>query len=348
MDKSLLRTLNKFSTNPNLFFYRDSTAKLANLAASPDLHLLFTGISGCGKLANAVYLLQHNPFGIKRCDLAIFKSYDNKPTRSDEIRIDKILYYDNIFLIDFEIIPSSELNAYFDFISNLSETSNIDGRKKIIIGRHVDALPTVFQKRLGDAMEKASSLFWLTSAYPGFINNKITASSAIIRITPFTYEDFIKIDYWRLGKIYRKAVEIAVSAMYSVYVNNNYNWGLTIAHIKWSLQQMQAGKFKEIDIIPIQNKLIIPIIKKYSKLTSIIKLEDIRTHLMGLLSINMSPHMIVNLATQHYLNTRVKPEIKRQIVELAASSSRLLAQTEKHLPILENFFFQIINCYFST
>ena len=96
MDKTLLRTLDKFRDNPNLFFYRDSTAHLANLTASPDLHILFTGVAGCGKLANAIYLLSSNPFGIKRCDLGIFKSYDNKPTKSDEVKLDKILYYDNV------------------------------------------------------------------------------------------------------------------------------------------------------------------------------------------------------------------------------------------------------------
>ena len=346
MDKTLLRTLDKFRDNPNLFFYRDSTAHLANLAASLDLHILFIGVAGCGKLANAIYLLQSNPYGIKRCDLGIFKSYDNKPTRSDEVKLDKILYYENVFFIDFEIIPSSELCAYFDFLTLLSETKNIDGKKKIIIGRHVDSLSVIYQKRLGDAMEKATALFWLTSSHLSRINKKITSSCALTNIKPFTYDEFVKIDYWRLGKIFKTATEIAVSAMYSVYVNNGYHWGYTLAQIKWSLEQMRDGKSKEIEITPIQNKIIMPLVKKYGKLTSIMKMEDIRTHLMGLLSLDISPHMILQIATTHYLNSKLKNEIKLQIVELAASSSKLLAQTEKHLPILENFFFKIIYSYF--
>jgi hypothetical protein len=60
------------------------------------------------------------------------------------------------------------------------------------------------------------------------------------------------------------------------------------------------------------------------------------------------PYMILQIATKHYLNSKLKDDIKLEIVGLAAYSSRLLAQTEKHLPILENFFFKIINSYFSA
>ena len=138
----------------------------------------------------------------------------------------------------------------------------------------------------------------------------------------------------------------AVNAMYSVYVYNDYHWGYTLAQIKWSLEQMRDGRATEIDITPIQNKVVMPLIKKYGKLTSIMKMEDIRTHLMGLLSLNISPHMILQIATRHYLNSMLKTEIKKEIIQLAASSSQLAAKTEKHLPILENFFFKIIYSYF--
>ena len=349
MDKSVIQIFEKIRANPDIFFQRNCTAQLANLAASPDLHLLFTGITGCGKLSNIIYLLKYNPFcNGKSYDLATFKPYNNKPTHSDEILLNKILYCDNIFFIDFQIITSSELGVYFDFITSLSETTNLDGRKKIIIGRHITDLPLIFQKRLGDAMEKSVVIFWLTASNTSLLNKKIAASCALIRVTPFQYDDFIKIEYWRLNKIHRKAQAIAVKAMYSVYVNNNYNWGYTLAQIKWSLEQMLAGKSVEIETIPIQNKIVLPLIKKYGKLTSIVKLEDIRTHLSGLISLDISPQMILTIATQHYLSSKMNNNLKAQIVELAASSSRNLAQTEKHLVILENFFYNVINLYFST
>ena len=351
------KILDNINNSPNLFFYRDNTNNIKKLVDSSDLNLIFTGIEGCGKFANILYLLQYSPFcpnSIKNNDINLnkFKYYDNKPSKSDEILLNKILYYENIFIIDFDLISNNELYAYFDFIKSITNTCNLDKKKKIIICRHIDALPIIYQKQLGANMEKTNSIFLLATSHLCRVNKKILSSSAIIRIPAISFKDFIKLDYWINISTKKKYIDI-INSLYSIYVNNNYHWGYTLAQIKWNLnkwnlKQIHNNIINTFDIIPIQNKIILPLITKYSKLSNIIKLEDIRSHLMALLSLNISPNIIIRTSTQYYLNTKVKYDIKIKIIEFAAHTSRLISKTEKHLPILENFFYKIINLYFST
>jgi hypothetical protein len=352
MDKNIQKTLDKISNNPNLFFPRTNIQELYNLANSIDIHLLFVGKTGIGKFATIFHLLNKRKTEL---NYNIFKHYDNKPSKSDEILLDKILFFDNIFIFDFAIITSNELSYYFDFIRSINSTYNLDGRKKIIIGRHINELPLIFQKQLGKEMEKSIALFWLTTSNYSNINMKIRGTSALVKIPILTKEEFLQISYWKLSSIYRKKWGETVNNFYSIYVNNNYHMGYTLAQIKWNLTEMKNGSIVDIDIVPIQHKIIFPLITSLAKLSSINKLENIKNHLSGLLALNINPNMIIQICVDYYLNlnlhkngiTKLDDKKKMKIVELGANSSKLIARTGKHLVILETFCYQIIDIYFN-
>lgn len=351
MDRNVIKTLDKITSNPNLFFSRNSLENIANLASSIDIHLLFVGKSGIGKLANIFYLLEKNPFCNQykyQIGHQLFKQYDNKPSRSDELLLDKILFYDNIYLFDFAIISNNELLQYFDFIRKINTTYNLDGRKKIIIGRHIDVLPIIYQKQLGEEMEKSIALFWLTSSNYSNINMKRCGTSALIRISVLSKDEFLNISYWKLGSIYRKKWGEMVNSFYTIYENNNHNMAYTMAQIKWNLIEIKNGNIKEVDVIPIQNKVILPLISSLAKLSSINKIDNIKNHLNGLLALNLNPNMIIKICLECYLNnTKLKNSKKNRMIELASNSSREIAKSGKHQVILERFFYQIIEIYFT-
>ena len=333
MTTFITKIINKIDEKPMLYFTCDSDNIISNAVKAHDIHILISGLSGIGKLMSLLYHLKFSPYGSIKNELRYFR---NEPT------LNKILLHDNIFYLNFaEINNNSDMTLYFDYIRKLNRTINIDGKKKIFICHHVETLNNIYQHQLAYELERGIILFWLICNNTSIILKKIISSCFNIRKKPLSLIEFKSIYYWKIGKIFKKNDNELVSKLYEIYKNNNYNMNYTMKQIIWCI------KNNNIETTPIQTAIILPLIKKYGKLSSIEKMEDIRTHLIGLISLNISANLIINTVISYILNTKLSQSIKIDILNIAANASHLCTKSIKHLPILEEFILQIIYKYFT-
>ena len=134
-------------------------------------------------------------------------------------------------------------------------------------------------------------------------------------------------------------------AIYTIYKNNNYNVGNTLAQIKYikaaghlTSVYMKVKDNTESLMQTIANNFI----KKYVVLSNLERLLDLRKFIYTLLSLNLSTLDFVSLICTKMVKSKISNDSKLAILEKACYYSQVYTRANKLVIPLEALLFDII------
>ena len=346
--------VNKYKVDNNCFFCSNNTLlKLKKVLHIMDMPLLIKGKKGIGKKSTIFKLLKYVP------DLKYLDMNDNLFEKKLSIikndTLNNMYKYENLFYINFELYVSNDYVKILKFITNISK-SRLHNERKVIFLTNIDLIGITNQKILSNIVEKYNS----NCAYIFTANssNNIKKLNNMLCVILFPYlneTDFVtkfNIYYKHLfPSTIQKNSELYFTKFYEIYKSNNHNINNTLYHINYLYSENLITK-KDLNNITninsVINKLVIKLINKLLSIKKIIHLDDIRTELYKLLSINLNESFIIENTISILLKLNIKNEQKYKLCNIASNISKQLPNCDKDTMLLENFFinvFYIINFY---
>ena len=342
-----------------------------------DLPLLIYGVKGCGKITALIGLINNVPeyVSITYEKTDIRKVNNLYYMKTLDIEYNKLFIYENLYYLNISILASpSEILLYIKHIYTLGKSKSIDGTKKIIIISHIDKCSLEAQKYITYILYKqnnnTSYIFTITKN--NILLKKISSGCAKINFKHLTKNEFINIFNFNYKHLLLKTNQYNTDFFYTIYVNNQYNIGNTIAQIKHILYTSTptTPTAPTAPITPtsisltIQNQhysllynIVKSFIKKYIKLSTINNALDIKAFLYTLTSLNIDLIEFIKLLVKQLIRTNLQDEysfkfnlsfnVKHIIITEAGILSHNILTHNKEIINIETFIYKIINIIYS-
>ena len=356
-----------------------------------DVPLLIYGVKGCGKITALIGLINNVPGYVS----STFASIDTRKInnlyymKNLDIEYNKLFIYENLYYLNIDILASpSEILLYIKHIYTLGKSKSIDGTKKIIIISHIDKCSLEAQKYITYILYKqnnnTSYIFTITKN--NTLLKKISSGCAKINFKHLTKTEFINIFNFNYKYLSLKTNQYNTDFFYTIYINNQYNIGNTIAQIKhiiYTSTLITSLPFTNPTTNPTTNlttnpttnpttnhnaiqtqehsllyNIVKSFIKKYIKLSTVNNALDIRTFLYTLTSLNIDFIDFITLLVKQLIRTNPQDDtsfnlnlsfdIKHIIITEAGILSHNILTHNKEIINIETFIYKIINIIYSS
>lgn len=359
--------LNKFNSNEkltcknideqSLFATHKLKTELKLLYARMDLPILLYGARGCGKLTTLVGLLntshdiyfpsasEKDAYVNRINNLIYFKIVDNE--------YNKLLCYENAFVLNINILVNNvEIMQYLKYIFKLANEKNIDKTKKIFFITNIDLCNTEQQTYISYMLDKITekAIYIMTCNSLNKINKKITTQMVKLNYGKMSKSEFTAVFLYNYSKIwsYVHLSPACIDKYYTIYINNAYNIGNTLAQIKYLIASYPSIKsITKDDELGLMSKIVRNFIKKNMKLTIISGANDIRKVLFCLLSLNMN---LLDFCKEllHQLMQKSLPQVKKDLILAKCGElSTELIHSNKQFIAIEKYIYHIISIIFT-
>jgi hypothetical protein len=287
------------------------------------LHIQLIGKSGYGKWMLIQSFLDLR-FGITYRD---FRSNSEYPY---------IKSYNNIFIIDLNMLSNSEKKNCVNFIINVVAKRSFDGSLKYLILRNIDNLNLIQKSTIAYLIEKKTGNLRLicTNKSINIKNIKLNSLSYNFTLRNMKLSEF-KIFIKRLNKEYQVKVDYKIG--WRLYQANNYNLRDTLLMLQNSVQNYQ-GKY----ISPVNIQLVSILLNNCLKFESK-SYHIIRENLYKLIGIGITPTDIIKTTIGLIIkNKQVNGNMKYRIINTAAEMEHAIQISDRKIFALEKFFFDLI------